>query len=218
MTIDIDTTGFSKVQLVQFAALVTETAEQINSGKLDAAWVLEGLERLTDGSQKAKSELLEEPEGFQEVDGVAHFSTQEKFQLEQVIDGITIARIGMQAEAHLARGSGKVERNVPPTKLQKRRPKKTLTYTQIYELLGEESLLAIACFWALLKAQGNGEAGFLQVNGKPNVLLVRDQAGTLWALYGSWEEARVKNQKRGWWINLTHHTRYGKESLLIFPK
>ncbi|HEY4497511.1 MAG TPA: hypothetical protein VJC20_02020 [Candidatus Paceibacterota bacterium] len=105
---------------------------------------------------------------------------------------VRIAWLGDNFRKHFL---NKVEKHIDGAILAAHRLEKDLLDREIRTELGsthEET--ALSYLWELLTKQPNGESGVLLTNGYANIFYIRSAAGTLWAVYASWNDD-------GWYVN-----------------
>lgn len=115
---------------------------------------------------------------------VEAFNAKEKLAIGTQ-DGVKIVWHGDNFKMHFL---GKCELDVPAQELRVHKLlEKSLDAPIIAELGGEKLVeTSLATMFEMLKKQGQGQKGSLLTNGYANIFYIKDDAGTLWAVYARW--------------------------------
>lgn len=130
---------------------------------------------------------LLEPVTFLNLSAVEAFSAKEKFAIGTQ-DGVVIGWHGDNFKKHFLNGVGKNEIDVPEVQLRVHKLRKGSVDGPIIKELGGEEIVEtnLATMFEAMKKQGSGQAGDLLVNGYANIFYIRDDNGTLWAVFCRW--------------------------------
>jgi hypothetical protein len=98
-------------------------------------------------------------------------------------------RISWLGATFMRRFAAKVEDNTGDVTLQIYALSRPSNATDIVAELGDRHEIKLSNLWCLLKLQGNGGNGALQINAVPNVFFVRDATGVLGVVDAIWAGA-----------------------------
>ncbi len=107
-----------------------------------------------------------------DIVGVTSFPVREKLR-EGETDGVKIAWLGDSLKHNFL---NKTETDIASATLRIQKLKKSAFARPILAVLGDTAETAFAQFWELLKLQGSGQQGSLLVNGRENLVCIRDNS------------------------------------------
>ena len=128
------------------------------------------------------------------VEGVSLFEASKKFRAGETIDGVKIGHVGGGFTWNLL---NKIERYVPPAVLQVHKLKESSIADPILAELGNIPETMLAHLWELLKKQGKGKPGVLNVSALENFSPIRTTGGNLFTV----DLARYPFDPDGWYID-----------------
>ena len=132
---------------------------------------------------KKVSQLLKYVRGVA-VAGITRFVAADKFVVNT--DPKAKVRIWYVGDNFKAGVLGKIEQNVASAKIAVHTLLKASLDAPIMTELGARTEISLAHFWALIEAQGQGQAGSLLTNGYANIAYVKGVDGNVWAVVAYW--------------------------------
>ena len=181
------TTGMTSKQKRDLRRLQNDALDEAGLGK-DRAQKLYGKGGIYKaGIKKLIAELtasdLLESVGTVNLSAIASFVAADRFRDDRKGE-VVIGWIGDNFRRNFL---GKTETDVPATQLHVYKLVKSSVDGPIIAELGEEmSETTLGQMFEMMKAQGHGEDGTLLTNGCANIFYIRDDRGTVWAVYCGW--------------------------------